>query len=343
MKLLSELLTEANKRKTLKRAAKAVYHRDYMKTRKKAYRKYDPETRTNVSEGIDQDAADRYATLGVAELTQELEYAKEDLAMARETGEDSEVISEIEDDIRALEGQLEAIRTHQPRMQNEGMFDFAIGAGKHVGDRIRQGVTNTVAAGKRASLEGDVKKLVATLAQSLQQYDALKPQQAQPQQAQPQQRTEPTMQQAQPQQATTSAGGASDAFRTSDKPRGRMGQHGFEYTFSSYLMDLDDTESFLPEGVWDFVRGAGKHVATSIGSAVQGTVNAGKEASRNADFERTRQTAQQTLKQLIQVLQGVGPNAGQVLAGALKSIDPVQAKRCVGVIQAAAKKVGLEI
>lgn len=48
MELLRELLQldesskKADKKKPLKRAAAAVYHRDYIKTRRKPYRKYDP-------------------------------------------------------------------------------------------------------------------------------------------------------------------------------------------------------------------------------------------------------------------------------------------------------------
>lgn len=45
MELLRELLQldEAGKekKKTVKKAAQAVYHRDYLKTRKKPYRQYD--------------------------------------------------------------------------------------------------------------------------------------------------------------------------------------------------------------------------------------------------------------------------------------------------------------
>lgn len=39
---LHEILTEAKKKKPLKNAAKAVYHRDYEKTKNKDYRQYDP-------------------------------------------------------------------------------------------------------------------------------------------------------------------------------------------------------------------------------------------------------------------------------------------------------------
>lgn len=44
MEFLRELLNEsAKKKKPLKKAAQSVYHRDYMKTRNKSYRQYDPE------------------------------------------------------------------------------------------------------------------------------------------------------------------------------------------------------------------------------------------------------------------------------------------------------------
>ena len=43
MKTLRELyeLMEASKKVPIKRAAKKVYHRDYLKTKNKPYRKYD--------------------------------------------------------------------------------------------------------------------------------------------------------------------------------------------------------------------------------------------------------------------------------------------------------------
>jgi hypothetical protein len=46
MSLLRELMQldeGAKKKKPLKKAAKAVYHRDYVKTKNKPYRKYDPD------------------------------------------------------------------------------------------------------------------------------------------------------------------------------------------------------------------------------------------------------------------------------------------------------------
>lgn len=51
MSLLSELMVldegDKQKKKSLKKAAKSVYHRDYMKTKNKPYRKYDPSERGN--------------------------------------------------------------------------------------------------------------------------------------------------------------------------------------------------------------------------------------------------------------------------------------------------------
>ncbi len=45
MQLLREMMQLDEAKKPLKKAAKAVYHRDYMKTRNKPYRKYDPDER----------------------------------------------------------------------------------------------------------------------------------------------------------------------------------------------------------------------------------------------------------------------------------------------------------
>ena len=46
LELLKEMLQlDEAKKKPLKKAAKSVYHRDYMKTRNKPYRKYDKEDR----------------------------------------------------------------------------------------------------------------------------------------------------------------------------------------------------------------------------------------------------------------------------------------------------------
>lgn len=44
MQLLREMLLEKAK-KPLKKAAKAVYHRDYLKTKNKPYRKYHPDNK----------------------------------------------------------------------------------------------------------------------------------------------------------------------------------------------------------------------------------------------------------------------------------------------------------
>jgi hypothetical protein len=47
MQLLREMLELAEGKKApLKKAAKAVYHRDYLKTRNKPYRKYDAQERS---------------------------------------------------------------------------------------------------------------------------------------------------------------------------------------------------------------------------------------------------------------------------------------------------------
>lgn len=46
MELLRELLNEAEKKKKVgKKTAALVYHRDYLKTKNKPYRQYDPDDR----------------------------------------------------------------------------------------------------------------------------------------------------------------------------------------------------------------------------------------------------------------------------------------------------------
>lgn len=42
MELLKEMLQLDEAKKPLKKAARSVYHRDYLKTKNKPYRKYDP-------------------------------------------------------------------------------------------------------------------------------------------------------------------------------------------------------------------------------------------------------------------------------------------------------------
>lgn len=52
MALLKEMMQlEEAKKPSLKKAAKSVYHRDYMKTKNKPYRKYDPRKHKEESKG----------------------------------------------------------------------------------------------------------------------------------------------------------------------------------------------------------------------------------------------------------------------------------------------------
>lgn len=340
MKFIKQLLDEDGSKKSVSRkAAKAVYHRDYVKTKKKPYRKYDPEDHKRVSES--------YETMSLAQLKQELEHAREDLQMATEVGEDQETIDYIRNDISCLEDQLEAIKFHAPRdergnMQSEGVFDFAIGAGKHVGDKIKQGLDNTVAAGKAASAQGDLTRNLQSLAKLLVTYDKLKPAQPRVEPVDAEQQAAPEQPAVQPEQ-DRNIGGTVDAFRTTTKPRTRVGgKYGPEHVFSSYLQTLD-SEDFLSEGVWDFIKGAGKHAAGAIGQATRGAVDAGKQASTGADLERTKAEAQQLVKQIVQQLGGLGPQAGQMLAQAAEKACGPQSKRCLAVITNAAKKLGVQL
>lgn len=262
MELMQELM---EKSKVSRKAASAVYHRDYLKTKKKPYRKYDPSDRKKTNEGLE-----------------------------------------------------------------EGMFDFVKGAAQHVGNQVKQGVQNTIAAGQQASMEGQLSKLVDQLYKSLITYNKLKKQspqhqqqQAAPQQAAPQQA---------PQQATPAA------FRTTQKPRAVMGKYGHEFQFSSYLQMLDNND-FITEGVWDFMKGVGGHMK----QGVQQVVQAGKDASTSADLSAAQQQATQTIQQIIAVLQKMGNGALDKFKQTATNVCGAQAPALVQIVLNRAKGAGVQV
>ena len=261
MELLKTLLDEA-KQPSIKKAAKRTYHRDYLKTKKKPYRKYDHQA-------------------------------------------------------RAMEDEEESVE--------EGVFDFAKGAAQHIGGQIKQGVQGAVNAGKQASVLGDLAKNLAQFAQLLSAYDKLKGSQ-QPASAETQQNNQ----------------GTPDAFRMTQKPRMRQGQHGYEWQFSAYLQSLNG-EDFLSEGIWDFMKGAGKHIGQQIAAPVQGAIAAGKQASTQADFTRAKTAASQKLLAILQQLKQMGPGAGQQLQQLASQNCGQMANRVLSVVVGNAKKKGIQL
>jgi hypothetical protein len=166
-------------------------------------------------------------------------------------------------------------------------------------------------------------------------------------QAPQQQRQEPTMdpqqapqqapQQQKQQRAPTQSGGVAQAFQTGQKPKGRMGQNGFEYTFNSFLQDTHGEQ--INEGVWDFVKGAGAAVGGKIRdkinayadqpSVLKDIYHAGKAASQAGDaraqgakYQQAIVQAKQLRDQLRQMLQQLGKQAPAVLAKAVSQYDP---------------------
>lgn len=270
MELMQELM---EKSKVSRKAASAVYHRDYIKTKKKPYRKYDPKNKPT-NEGVE----------GV----------------------------------------------------DEGVFDFVKGAAQHVGQQVKAGVQNTVAAGQQASMSGQLTKLVAQLYQSISAYNKLKkatgPQQ---QQQAPQQQQQAPQQQA-PQQATPAA------FRTTQKPRAVMGKHGAELQFSSYLQTLDN-DDLITEGVWDFMKGVGGHVAQSMKQGVQSTVQAGQAASSAADLATAEKNAKQSIMMIVQLLQKMGSGAIEQFKQAAINTAGAHGDRLVQIVMNHAKKSGIQL
>lgn len=337
MDLLKQFLDE-NKKPSLKRSAKAVYRRDYLKTRNKSYRKYDAEEHKSVSEN--------YETMSIAQLQQELEYAVEDLRMAKEIGEDADTIATITSDIRQIRGQIEAIKMHSgvsPHLDTEmveGVFDYAIGAGAHAGSKIKQAASGMAKAGHRASAIGDVERDLVQLVQALQTYDKTKQVPQQSQSSPPPTAPEDNDQQESPAGAPN-AGGVADPFKTTGKPKAAVGKHGYEWQFSSYLAQQDNTD-FLSEGAWDFIKGAAKQMGSGVAQSVKGVHQAGQQASQEADGIRAKQVAQEKIKAIVNRLASLGSEGPELLQQLTIAKCGPMARRCNTIILNAARKMGVE-
>lgn len=218
--------------------------------------------------------------------------------------------------------------TREQTQVNEGPLDFIRGAGaaagRHassaVGNAARSvagGVRNIAQAGAAASTQGDLEKAVAKLAAllaSINQQDANVEQQ--PQENQPRQSDQP--------KSGALGMGAPDAFRTTTKPRGQMGKHGFEYTFDSFLQATHGDQ--LDEGIWDFVKGAGQAAGKQLQSKIDSYasrpsvlkdiyasgLNAHQTSQRNAEAKskaQVQQNIEQTAAHIKQIAAKTGPAA----------------------------------
>lgn len=406
MELMKELIEAA---KVSRSAAHAVYHRDYIRTKKKPYRKYDPRKHAAEEEESSDMVCVYFDSTGAGRSPEPVAgpFSRADAkAWIEENevdGDNDYFIDVAHDDIQEAHGYAKAPRLgpkrdwdaeHDKRRQKalddkpdlpgnqkwnvtekgvrkpvyvgtskaeaqtfvdkqsdkskytitgvstpvrEGAFDFIKGAAQHVGNTVKQGVQNTVTAGKRASKVGDLSKEIAQLANALATYDKLKPAAPAPQQAaqQPQQQ-EP------PRRPTETPGSAPAAFRTTTKPKARMGQHGLEMQFSSYLQ-FADNDDLVTEGAWDFIKGAAGHVGNAVATGVKDTVAAGTTASNAADLTQATTAAKQSVVNVIRLLRDIGPGALEQFTQIAQQTAGGASRRLITVVLNSAKKMGVQL
>lgn len=241
---------------------------------------------------------------------------------------------------------------------DEGPFDFVRGASAAAGSKIansapvqavKRNVSDVVQAGKQASAQGDLTKAVQQFAKLLVKYEKLKGTAPQREEPTMDQQPEQQQQQAAPKQQAPQRHATPDAFRTTTKARGRMGQHGFEYTFDSFLQDLSGEK--LDEGVWDFVKGAGAAVAGKVRdkinayaeqpSVLKDIYHAGKQASAEGNARKATQQLQnveaetkQALKRVVVMVKQMGDNGQKALGQAGKALPPQLQQRVVRLVLA---------
>lgn len=230
---------------------------------------------------------------------------------------------------------------------DEGTLDFIRGASRNVGQKVAQSAPvaatrDIYRAGQQASRTADFGREVDALARLIVQYDKIKAasQQTNQQPSDLVQRAAPT---GQPQTGQPASSATPAAFRTTEKPKGQMGKHGFEYTFSSFVRDTHGEQ--LNEGVWDFVKGAGvaagakirdqiNNYADRAGSTLSDIYRAGKHASAQGDATRvesqlaqTQSAADQQLAKVVAATQQMGDNGLNALEQSLRKYPQVVQQR----------------
>jgi len=223
----------------------------------------------------------------------------------------------------------------------EGPFDFLRGAGAEAGRRVggavanagravAGSVNNVVQAGAAASAQADLEKAIASLAALLTKANGTPQQQAHQQPAAQPPAQEP---QGNPSDAVPAA------FRRTSKPKGVAGKdgHDFQWTFNSYMQAIHGEQ--LDEGIWDFVKGAGKAVGAGIRdkinqyaerpSVFKDIYQKGLEASQQGDANKAAQAKVALQKQIQSATQQVQQLASkvspQVLMAAIRKMGGAQA------------------
>lgn len=140
------------------------------------------------------------------------------------------------------------------------------------------------------------------------------------------------------------SGGVAAPFQTTNKPKGRPGKHGNEWTFSSFMAATSGDR--IDEGVWDFVKGAGGAVADKVGSAIQkysekpsifkDIYHAGVAASQAGDKAALQKSASASRDALVALIQKAGPQGPDLLTKALNKAvqDPAMNKKMFDMIMA---------
>lgn len=235
---------------------------------------------------------------------------------------------------------------------DEGPLDFIRGASGEAGRKVKnsglgRAVGDVVRAGRAASAEADANALRGQLGQAVQKLGQLvarynelngNPQDENPQDEQrdnpmpADNGQQPHQQQTDNVSSGNTMGGQAQAFRTTTRPRGRMGQHGFEYTFDSFMHMTFDDEQQLDEGVWDFLKGAaGEGVRKMINhyqskpSVLKDLYHAGREASAQGNIRSLQKKIQVQAAQIAALASKMGPQGQAAIKAAIQALpQPLQ-------------------
>lgn len=157
---LKDILTEAKKKKKLKKAyAKSTYHRDYLKTRNKPYRKFqDHESTTN--EGVFD-----FVKGASSAVSDKLKQVPNNLRDIRDSGRSASIVGDIKSLVRSLAQTIFKYNKLKNGSQvREGLGDYFGGVANETGNKLKQAVQplkDIHNAGKARSLEADLQKLTS--------------------------------------------------------------------------------------------------------------------------------------------------------------------------------------
>lgn len=306
MDTLRELIEAA---RVSKSSAASVYHRDYVRTKDKPYRKYDPKKhkRATEEEEVSDDASDEepveegawdFIKGAAGHVGNQVKQAVGNTVRA---GQQASLMGNITKSVNQLAQALATYDKLKGAQQGAAQQGAAQQGARPNPARQRNPQDQQTADPDRhptpppmnASREEEAEYMRQRAAYLERKYGKRTGDLTR-------QRADALAREAKPSDAVPAA------FRATQKPRIRNG----EFVFSSYLMDVDG--EFISEGVWDFVKGAAGHVGGQVKQAVGNTVQAGQNASNAADYKQAVATAKQLIQQLGQMLQQAG-NPKQVL------------------------------